>query len=225
MFQSNNSFLSKPGNAVNLSPNKWSGDKPKSFYESPMVPIKENDSEKGSTFSFKLIKSLLPVEKERLKTHIEISSFGDCAFGKSPGIISNFSTSKCTGELKASTDGKYKYELDDESETSSEECLSYEEGCSDNAYSDIYIENMSKQSLANLRRKSAYLTKAPMKPLNNSQFDKNEDSENSDEDEYCSPLFLKVTKCKSKKRRQTLKVQAIDSKSFNSQTLNVQPFK
>ena len=98
MFQSNNSFLSKQGNVTNLSSNKWSGDKPKSFYESPMVPIKENDSEKVNTFSFKLIKSQLPVEKERLKTHIEISSFGDCAFVKSPGIILNFNTSKCNGE-------------------------------------------------------------------------------------------------------------------------------
>ena len=210
MFKSNNSFLSKPSESIKSSPSVWSGAKPKSFYESPLVPIKEDGTEKCSRFSFSLLKSLLPVEKERIKTQIEVSPFGDCELGKSPGIISNISTSKCTEEHKASFVSKYKYELEDESITSSDECLSYEEGRSDNAYSDIYVENMSKQSLANLRRKSAYLTKAPMKPLSSNQFNKDNDSDDSDEsndDEKCSPLYLKVTKCKNKKRRQTLIVQ------------------
>ena len=103
---------------------------------------------------FSLIKSLLPVEKERLNAHIEVSSFGGCgAAAKSPGIVSNFSTSKWTKDNKASSHSKYQFEVDDDSNSSSsDEWLSYEDGRSENAYSDIYIPNMSKQSLANLRR-------------------------------------------------------------------------
>ena len=65
---------------------------------------------------------------------------------------------------------------------------------------------MSKQSLANLRRKSAYLTKAPMKPLSSSQFDNDSESSDSEAVEG-SPIYLKITKCKKSKRRPTLKVE------------------
>ena len=71
-----------------------SGSKPKIAFESPMVPVKEDASEKNSESSFSLIKSLLPVERERLNAQIEVSAFGGCAVAKSPGILSNFSTSK-----------------------------------------------------------------------------------------------------------------------------------
>ena len=170
-----------------------------------MVPVREDASVTNSGFSFSLIKSLLPVEKERQNAQIEVSSFGGCFNQKSPGVISNFSTSKWTKGNKASSQSKYQFEVEEESDSSSDEWLSYENGHSENAYSDIYIPNMSKQSLANLRRKSAYLTRAPMKPLSSSQFDKEDDSEDSGEEG--SPIYLKVTKCKNTKRMTTLKVQ------------------
>lgn len=173
------SFLSKPPAKPKCSPNALGGALSKKLYESPMVPIKEDRSDADAECSFSIMKSLLPVPPPRPAGHIEVSSFGDCGVAKSPGFISNFSTSKCTLEHKPSG-SKYTYELDDESQSSSDECLSYEEGRSENSYCDIYVDNISKQSLANLRRKSAYLIRAPVKPSTSHQFS-DADSDHSDD--------------------------------------------
>ena len=171
-------------------------------YDSPMVPIQEDD-EQHKVPEFSIHDCLKPIEVERKNTQIEISSFDVACkkLVKSPGMISEFSTSKATAANKYKN-SKYEDDSDDDMD-SSDDCLSYEEGVSINAYSDVIQSNHSKQSLANLRRKTVYLTQAPMKPLHHENACYYED-ESSDEDDVEDLLNIR----KKRVRRNTVQVNA-----------------
>ena len=62
----------------------------------------------------------------------------------------------------------------------SEDCISWEEGRSDNPYSNVQDNERSRESLLALRRKTMYLTKAPMKPLLHCEDDLSDSEEDED---------------------------------------------
>ena len=207
MNKSNNSVLSKEENPGKDTLQVRVTSPDKRMYASPMVPIHEDDSDMDSPPSFNLKRFLAPANREHLYTEIQVGFFeGTCENPRaSPSYISNFSTSKATGNQK-SKNSKYLYEIDTESlSSSSEEALSYEEGRSANAYSDIMVEGKSKTALANLRRKTVYLAAAPLKLC---RCQRNEDSDVEISDEDCDHLSNQVPEIKKNlARRNTLFVR------------------
>jgi len=208
MLNAPSADLSKRPSFNSVSPNIGKTNMRRSFFISPMVPIDEDMSDNASPAVQEMSIPRVQVNRALLHAEIRISPFDKTANKKmsiSPGMISSFSTSKGT-KCNLSKSSKYKYEIEDESITSSDDCLSYEEGRSQNAYADIEVDGMSKVSLLNLRRKTHYLARAPMKPRPCS-INHPESCQDSDDSDTESPNLLKIASKLNKARRKTMVIQ------------------
>ena len=189
-------------------------------FKSPMVPIEEFEdmklSEDKSSPSQELILSPPKFRRELTSNIIGVSYFESqvqnnlIKWKGTPGKVSNFSTNKSSAK-KISSKGKKgdlsKFDEDTSSdeESSSSECLSWAEGKSANPYSDIYDDTKSKRYNAALRRKSAYLIRAPVKVCKCQR--KDSDAESDDEDDSMNGrININKFSPKKKERRMTVKV-------------------
>ena len=204
----------------------------KFIFDSPMKPIEEDNSELESPTAFDLGTCMRPVEplepdqEDRVvekkieddypyRNH-KISPF--MADSDSLPKVPKFQTASSPQEgpvskfMGGSKVGSYDDDSDSDTESyvSSDDCVSWGEGCSADPYCNVEDDTRSKRSLAQLRRKTIHLTRAPIKPLvkwvNCVPQWVTSDDEDDEEEEDAKPVPI----AKNKGRRNTVLVEPFE---------------
>eukprot|EP00344_Euplotes_crassus_P000050 CAMPEP_0197006876 /NCGR_PEP_ID=MMETSP1380-20130617/37659_1 /TAXON_ID=5936 /ORGANISM="Euplotes crassus, Strain CT5" /LENGTH=207 /DNA_ID=CAMNT_0042426705 /DNA_START=92 /DNA_END=715 /DNA_ORIENTATION=+ len=193
-------------------------------FKSPMIRVKKFQEDRASDASSSSSAEYTPSPTNHRReiaskvigiTYFDTSKYSNsCCSNVKPGPVSSFSTKKSSTKIisKNSTISKpYLDSSSDDNKSFSSDSLSWDEGKSENPYSNVYDNTKSKRFNEILRRKSHYLIHAPVKKylLESSNSDKDSsDSDGESHSKFIIGKFKKFSPSK-KKRRMTVKFQEL----------------